>query len=297
MTRCCEPERRQEVQASWLRSAVDHAHADDQVGRGGPWRTRPRPRSSGLRKDARINQLVFGLVLAAAPVFLDQVGIRKGALRIPVLGPHVRVGRGAVQKQPREDVKKPTSTWTAPRPTRTCGPSTGIRSAPFRIPTWSRKTGAAARTSPNTSWLIRASLPKTATSRSGRVRQGHPDRPDHPRERDQPRTGASSLAPPADALVSQHLGHGALRLQPDQPCTQTAPGTIQAIHADLGSYWLICQDAPELLFTENETNAQRLWGVPNRTPYVKDSIHDYIVAGAEGRTTERTWAPKPRRIT
>src|SRR5262249_47297507 len=32
-----------------------------------------------------------------------------------------------------------------------------------------------------------------------------------------------------------------------------------------------------LLFTENETNTQRLFGVPNRTPYVKDGINDYVV--------------------
>src|SRR5207248_4314738 len=30
------------------------------------------------------------------------------------------------------------------------------------------------------------------------------------------------------------------------------------------------------LFTENESNLQRLWGVPNRSPYVKDSINDAI---------------------
>jgi hypothetical protein len=37
---------------------------------------------------------------------------------------------------------------------------------------------------------------------------------------------------------------------------------------------------PELLFTENETNFQRLWGVGNRTPYVKDGINDYVVHSA-----------------
>ncbi|HLZ30629.1 MAG TPA: glucosidase [Chloroflexota bacterium] len=65
---------------------------------------------------------------------------------------------------------------------------------------------------------------------------------------------------------------------------QTAPGTIQAIHHELGTYWLVCQGEPELLFTENESNAQRLWGVPNRTPYVKDAIHARIVEGIAGGT-------------
>ena len=34
----------------------------------------------------------------------------------------------------------------------------------------------------------------------------------------------------------------------------------------LGEYWLACEGTPELLFTENETNAERLWGGQNRTP-------------------------------
>ena len=34
---------------------------------------------------------------------------------------------------------------------------------------------------------------------------------------------------------------------------------------------------PKLLFTENESNSQRLWGVPNRTPYVKDGINEAVV--------------------
>ena len=37
-----------------------------------------------------------------------------------------------------------------------------------------------------------------------------------------------------------------------------------------------------LLFTENETNTQRIFGVPNRSPYGKDSINAYIVHGQEG---------------
>src|SRR5579883_1817663 len=57
---------------------------------------------------------------------------------------------------------------------------------------------------------------------------------------------------------------------------------VQATHPRLGTYWLACEVEAELLFTENESNAQRLWGVPNRTPYVKDGINAAIVDGAEG---------------
>ncbi|MGH9736642.1 MAG: MGH1-like glycoside hydrolase domain-containing protein [Candidatus Acidiferrales bacterium] len=34
---------------------------------------------------------------------------------------------------------------------------------------------------------------------------------------------------------------------------------------------------PQLLFTENETNCQRLYGKPSKTPYVKDAFHRYII--------------------
>ena len=37
--------------------------------------------------------------------------------------------------------------------------------------------------------------------------------------------------------------------------------------------------ADELLFAENESNEQRLWGVPSPTQFVKDSINDYVVNG------------------
>ena len=37
--------------------------------------------------------------------------------------------------------------------------------------------------------------------------------------------------------------------------------------------------APKLLFTENETNFERLFGLRNASPYVKDSFHDYVIHG------------------
>ena len=43
--------------------------------------------------------------------------------------------------------------------------------------------------------------------------------------------------------------------------------------------WVHCEGSPELLFTENETNAQRLFGARNRSPFVKDGINDYVVEG------------------
>jgi hypothetical protein len=54
---------------------------------------------------------------------------------------------------------------------------------------------------------------------------------------------------------------------------------LRAEHARLGTYWLACQGAPELLFTENETNTERLFNTPNPTPYVKDAFHEVVVHG------------------
>jgi len=62
-----------------------------------------------------------------------------------------------------------------------------------------------------------------------------------------------------------------------------AGGVIAAEHASLGPRWLACEGEPELLFTENETNTERLWGVPNRSPSVKDGINDRVVHGAQER--------------
>src|SRR5207248_6248211 len=54
---------------------------------------------------------------------------------------------------------------------------------------------------------------------------------------------------------------------------------LRANCADLGDRWLYVEGAPELLFTENESNAQRLWGAENASPYVKDASHEYLIGG------------------
>ena len=47
----------------------------------------------------------------------------------------------------------------------------------------------------------------------------------------------------------------------------------------LAAYCLYCDEAPSLLFTENETNNARLFGGQNASPYVKDGINNYVVGG------------------
>jgi len=67
-----------------------------------------------------------------------------------------------------------------------------------------------------------------------------------------------------------------------RPVLREANGAIVASHPELGEYTLSCAGKPELLFTENESNAERLWGQPNPSPYVKDAFHRYVIAGERG---------------
>ncbi|TRV43748.1 MAG: glucosidase [Microcystis panniformis Mp_GB_SS_20050300_S99D] len=52
---------------------------------------------------------------------------------------------------------------------------------------------------------------------------------------------------------------------------------IKARHSELGDYYLYCQGDTPLLFTENETNNERIFHTPNASRYVKDGINNYVV--------------------
>src|SRR5262245_14683585 len=61
--------------------------------------------------------------------------------------------------------------------------------------------------------------------------------------------------------------------------------SVRIDHPFLGELELVGGPSPDgaqptLLFCENETNTQRLYGVPSTTPYAKDGINDHVVAGA-----------------
>lgn len=53
--------------------------------------------------------------------------------------------------------------------------------------------------------------------------------------------------------------------------------TIKITHGELGERWFYSEKAEEVLFTENETNQQKLYGVPSKSPYTKDAFHEYII--------------------
>ncbi len=65
--------------------------------------------------------------------------------------------------------------------------------------------------------------------------------------------------------------------------------TIEAEHETLGKRWLHARGAPELLFTENETNLKRFPTRAIERPYVKDAFHEYLVRG-------RREAVNPQRV-
>jgi len=59
-------------------------------------------------------------------------------------------------------------------------------------------------------------------------------------------------------------------------------GEVLASHHELGTYRLYAEDGHRLLFTENETNARKLYGVSDRPGPFKDAFHEAVVGGREG---------------
>jgi len=95
-----------------------------------------------------------------------------------------------------------------------------------------------------------------------------------------PETADLQLLP--TAFFRNTWSWGSQDQRPELRQARPGPGAmIELEHPQLGVRWLHCEGSPTLLFTENDTNNQRLFGVPNARPYVKDSIHDYMVHGAK----------------
>ena len=58
-----------------------------------------------------------------------------------------------------------------------------------------------------------------------------------------------------------------------------ARNAVKAVDEQLGELYLYCDRDVALLFTENESNTERISGVANKTPYVKDGINEHVVHG------------------
>jgi mannosylglycerate hydrolase MGH1-like protein len=69
---------------------------------------------------------------------------------------------------------------------------------------------------------------------------------------------------------------------PEIRAVGTKPLGARAVHRELGDYFLYVDGPAELLFTHNESNNERLFGVPSRTAYVKDAFHRRVVHGEHG---------------
>jgi len=54
---------------------------------------------------------------------------------------------------------------------------------------------------------------------------------------------------------------------------------VVTTHDTLGTFHFECAEDVPWLFTENVTNAKKLWGVDNPAPHVKDAFHDYVIDG------------------
>ncbi|MGB8321735.1 MAG: hypothetical protein WCE52_02120, partial [Candidatus Acidiferrum sp.] len=74
---------------------------------------------------------------------------------------------------------------------------------------------------------------------------------------------------------------------PRRPVARQSPNVPGAVcaeveHWEYGKRWLVACGQPKLLFTENETNFAKLFNYNNRTPYVKDGFHEYLIRGNTG---------------
>lgn len=67
----------------------------------------------------------------------------------------------------------------------------------------------------------------------------------------------------------------------EKPSIQRIGNAIRAVHSKLGERFLDCDGNPTLLFTENDTNTERIFGIANHSPYVKDGLHNYVVQGKQ----------------
>jgi hypothetical protein len=110
-------------------------------------------------------------------------------------------------------------------------------------------------------------------------------------------TNRGSLAAPLHVLPQVWFrntwswGH-----HPQRPVLEAVGSArVESHHRHLGErHWYldIKPHVPELLFTENETNRDRLFGVPSAGPYVKDAFHEAIVGGRADKINPRRQGSK-----
>jgi mannosylglycerate hydrolase MGH1-like protein len=105
-------------------------------------------------------------------------------------------------------------------------------------------------------------------------------------------TAANRAAEPAELVLLPTLwfrntwiwgcAHEGCTLKPR--IWRTESGHIQTEHETLPPMYFFYDATDEVLFTENETNFQRLYNLKNYSPFVKDSFHEYIISGNKTAT-------------
>ena len=233
----------------------------------------------------------------ARPRALARVPLGRGRARRVLRRRAAALPRARALERPRPDPEgahlradRATRATTARTPRSTGGTSTRRRATAWnrwryhypqaRVPvraTSSTRTAAAASSTPSTSCSTRASSTTTATgsSRSHYAKADPLDvlltRPGHER-----RPGGRHAPRAADGVVPQHVGVGGRRRRPPSCGQPTTPGSTTE-HPFLGPLELAADDGPdgsppELLFCDNETNAERLFGTaaPRGAPEGRD---------------------------
>ena len=206
-----------------------------------------------------------------------------------------------------EDVKDYWWYLDATPTTRGTAGATTIHRPPSRTRTCARRTAGAANTTPSTNSWTPACSTTTGTGSSRSITRRRPDRPPDVRAGHQRRARPGHDPRAADRSGSATPGPGTRAApRPELAATgDTRCGSLTR-HSENSSCWppqVRTATAPSLLFCENETNTQLLYGVAATTPYPKDGINDHVLTGAatvnpdspgdEGRRLVPRWTSQP----
>lgn len=74
--------------------------------------------------------------------------------------------------------------------------------------------------------------------------------------------------------------------------TPNGYGEVKALHYQAGEYHFYFEKPGRTLFTENETNTEKLYGQPNKTPFTKDAFHTAVVEGQYGLLKDKNEGTK-----
>ncbi|KAL3857125.1 hypothetical protein ACJMK2_011820 [Sinanodonta woodiana] len=102
---------------------------------------------------------------------------------------------------------------------------------------------------------------------------------------------------PTLGTVQSRLRVGSLDRQPHRPPPFIEASSVNSSTGEHGYFVFevdVGQDGnlPDLLFTENDTNYMRLFGIENESPYVKDAFHDYVIEGKVKGVNGRKYGTK-----